>query len=101
MFLTKEIENIKNKVTNNSKNVFPIIDKSTNSYYINYSDSIHQKESCCEYCSDFLEFKKELIELWSESDNKIFYNDVLSSIMQVRDDEESIIEAIQLYNYMM
>ena len=101
MSLTKEIENIKNKVANSSKNVFPKIDNTTNSYYINYSDGIHQEEPCCEYCSGFLEFKKKLIELWNESDNKIFYNDVLSSVLQLKDDEESIIEAIQLYNYMM
>jgi hypothetical protein len=102
MLLTKEIDEIKAAVRNSDKSLlFPAIDTSSDSYYINYKDSIHQDSVLTEYSSEFLDFKKTLSGLWSNSKLNCFSNAVLSSIMQVKDDEESVIEAIQLYNYMM
>lgn len=102
MFLTKEINDIKDAVRNSDNSLqFPVIDTDSDSYYIDYNDSIHQDSVLTEYSSEFLDFKKSLSGLWSNSRLQCFSKAVLSSIMQIKDDEESVIEAIQLYNYMM
>lgn len=102
MLLTKEIENIKKIATEAGEGyAFPKIDASKESYYIDYKCSIHQDETISEYSSDVISFKKSLLELWEDSDNSSFNKDVISSIMQTKDDEESVLEAIQLFNYMM
>ncbi len=102
MLLTDEINGIKERVRESGVNLyFPEIDEIIDSYYIEYRKSAHLDSVITDYSSEFLLFKKCLESLWSDSKKMIFIKDVLSSIMKIKDDEESIIEAIQLYNYMM
>lgn len=102
MLLIKEINSIKDIAKTASENCeFPKIDSSIDSYYLAYGDSVHQEEAIIEYSSEVIEIKKALSKLWVDSENQKFVKDVLSSVLQTKDDEESVLEAIQLFNYMM
>lgn len=100
MSLTKEKESIFAK-TQNSKINFSQIDKAADTYYIPYEASKHTGSVIMEYSSDIPVLRSEITKLWKDSSLEEYTGDVLSAIFKCKDNEDSVLEAIELFNYMM
>ncbi|MDO4189556.1 MAG: hypothetical protein Q4D29_11265 [Lachnospiraceae bacterium] len=101
MLLTKEIESIYSIASNDEWEFFPQIDKEKLTYYKSYDSSKHLRYILIDYNSDFNYFRNKLAELWDGDKIERYKGDILSAVYKCKDSEESLLEAIDLFNYMM
>jgi len=100
MSLTKEKESILIKSQNSSMS-FSEIDKSVDTYYIPYNSSKHTDSIVMDFSSDIPILRSEIAKLWKDTPLDKYTGDVLSAIYKCKDNEDSVLEAIELFNYMM
>ena len=86
---------------NNSDKTFPCISATQNSYYLPYQSSKHMECDTMIYNSDLVVLRKEIDAMWKDFSNIVYSKDILSAMYQCKDDESGLLEAIDLYNYMM
>ena len=98
--LTQEKENIYSKAQE-TKVEFPKVDASAESYYVAYADSKHAESTIMEFSSEIPVLRKGIASLWKGTPMEVYMGDVLSAMLKCKDSEDSILEAIELFNYMM
>lgn len=104
MSLTNELNVEKENIYNKAQELkvdFPKVDKSVESYYVPYGDSKHSDSTVMEYSSDIPVLRKGIASLWKGTPMEGYMGDVLSAMLKCKDSEDSILEAIELFNYMM
>ena len=100
MSLTNEKENIFAKAKE-IKATFPTVDKSAESYYVPYEQSKHMESVVMDFDSEIPVLRKKIMEMWKGTPSEAYMGDVLSAMFKCKDSEDSILEAIELFNYMM
>lgn len=102
MNLTKEKENILLIAQDNhSEKVFPLLSDNQDTYYLPYKNSKHLDQDMMVYSSDLRILKKQVENMWKGTFSDSYSKDILSAVYQCKDNEEGLLEAIDLYNYMM
>lgn len=80
---------------------FPIINPREESYYVRYNDSKHYNGILCVYSSDYSIVRNDISMMWNDTHNKQYISTLCTSMYKTKENEDSILEAIDLYNYMM
>ena len=99
MSLTKEKEELLSMAAE-ADETFPTINQQEDSYYIEYNDSKHYNGVLSEFNSDYSIIRNNISMLWSDT-NKQYVSTICSAVYKTKENEDSILEAIDLYNYMM